>query len=76
MALLGAVLNLDNATDVRHAAAKALGKVAVPSDLVELKKLAADYPEVSVRKTLQTACARIGGTEDGGAKLALRNGEP
>jgi len=60
-ALLGAARNLDNATDVRHAAAAALGKVAVESDLAELSKLAADYPEVSVRKVLQTACARIRG---------------
>jgi hypothetical protein len=73
-ALLGAVRNLDNATDVRHAAAKALGKIAEPSDLAELKKLAADYPEVSVRKVLQTACARIGGAEDGAASLALQKG--
>jgi HEAT repeat protein len=73
-ALLGGVRNLDNATDVRHAAATALGKVAVPSDLAELNKLAVDYPEVSVRKVLQAACARIGGTEGGGAKLARRNG--
>lgn len=73
-ALLGAVRNLDNATDVRHAAAKALGKVAVPSDLAELNKLAVDYPEVSVRKVLQAACARIGGSEDGGEKLARGNG--
>ena len=72
-ALLGAVRNLDNATDVRHAAAKALGKVSVTSDLAELSKLAAEYPEVSVRKVLQAACARIGGNEDAGAKLARRS---
>ena len=47
VALLGAVRNMENATDVRHAAAKALGKVAEPSDAAELKKLATDYPEVS-----------------------------
>jgi HEAT repeat protein len=74
--LLGAVRNLDNATDVRHAAAAALGKVAVESDWAELSKLASDYPEVSVRKVLQSACARIGGTKDGEAKLARRNGAP
>ena len=70
-ALLGAVRNLDNATDVRHAAATALGKVAVESDLSELSKLAADYPEVSVRKVLQSACARIGGTKDGEATVSI-----
>ncbi len=73
-ALLRVVKNFDNATDVRHSAAKALGKVAELSDLTELKKLAADYPEISVRKVLQATCARIGGTEDGGASLARRNG--
>lgn len=73
-ALLRAVRNLDNATDVRHAAAKALGKIVMPSDLRELQTLAKDYPEVSIRKLLQAACARIGGTEDAGANLARRNG--
>ena len=73
-ALLGAVRNLDNATDVRHAAATALGKIAEASDLAELTKLAADYPEVSVRKVLRAACARIGGTEEEGADLARKNG--
>lgn len=72
-ALLGAVRNLDNATDVRHAAAKALGNVAEPSDLAELSKLAADYPEVSVRKALQSAGARLGGTKTEDATLAQRN---
>lgn len=71
--LLGTVRNLDNATDVRHAAAKALGKVAVPSDLAELDKLAADYPEVSVRKTLQAASDRIVGTTKADQKLARRD---
>lgn len=44
------------------------------SDLDELHELAAGYPEVSVRKVLQGACARIGGTQDDDAKLARRNG--
>ena len=73
-ALLGAVRNLTNATDVRHAAAEALGKLAEPSDLAELTKLAADYPEVSVRKVLQAACARIGGYEEPKAKLTRQGG--
>jgi len=73
-ALLGAVRNLENATDVRHAAARALGKMTEPSELAELSKLAADYPEVSVRKVLRAACARIGGAEEGGANLVRRNG--
>jgi HEAT repeat protein len=73
-ALLGAVRNLENATDVRHAAAKALGKIAEPSDLAELTKLAEDYPEVSVRKALLAACALISSTKEDDAKLAHRNG--
>jgi HEAT repeat protein len=73
--LLGAVANLDNATDVRHAAAKALEKIAEPPDLAELSKLAVNCPEVSVRKALQAACARISGTRAGDARLARRNGE-
>jgi len=66
--------NLDNATDVRRAAATALGKMTVPSDLAEVKAIAAEYPGVSTRKSLLAACARIGGAEDGGAKLVLRKG--
>ncbi len=73
-ALLGAVRNLENAIDVRHAAAQALGKMAEPSDLAELNQLAADYPEVSVRKALLAAAARIGGAEDEGARVALQKG--
>lgn len=52
-ALLGAVRNLDNATDVRHAAARALGEVGGPASLAELRRLAGDYPEVSTRKALR-----------------------
>lgn len=73
--LLRAVRNLENATDVRHAAAKALEKIADPSDLAELSKLATDYPEVSVRKALLAACARLSGTEEPEAKRARRNNE-
>ncbi len=73
-ALLRAVKNLDNATDVRHAAAKALSKIAEPADLAELEKLAAEYPEISVRKVLLATCARIAGTRDGSGSVARRNG--
>ncbi len=72
-ALLRAVRNLDNAVDVRHAAARAFGKIAGPSDLAELNKLAADYPEISVRKVLQSACARLGGTKTEDSTLAQRS---
>ncbi|HMJ89355.1 MAG TPA: HEAT repeat domain-containing protein, partial [Candidatus Acidoferrum sp.] len=57
-ALLGAVRNLDNATDVRHASATALVKLATPGNAAELKRLAANYPEISVRKVLQRAGAK------------------
>jgi len=56
-ALLAAVGNMQNAPDTRHAAAEALGRLADPASLDALRKLAADYPEVSTRKTLLQACA-------------------
>jgi HEAT repeat protein len=55
--LLDVVRNLDNATDVRHAAADALGRVADRAQVDALRKLAHDYPEVSTRKALLHACA-------------------
>ncbi len=72
-ALMAAVRNLDNAVDVRHAAAKALEKIAEVSDLAELAKLATDYPEVSVQKVLQATCARIAVTREPDPNLARRN---
>lgn len=60
-ALLGAVRNLDNAVDVRHAAAVALGKVSGEREKAEINQLARDYPEVSVRKALQKSGARTRG---------------
>ena len=56
-ALLAAVRNFDNAVDVRHAAAVALGRIADPAALDDIRKLAADYPEVSTRRALIAACA-------------------
>ena len=44
--------DLRNAIDVRHAAAEAIGKMAVPEDLAQLTDLARDYPEHSVRLAL------------------------
>ncbi|MBA4149875.1 MAG: HEAT repeat domain-containing protein [Verrucomicrobia bacterium] len=58
-ALLGVVRNMENATDTRHAAAKSLEQIADPSSLSALEKLAADYPEVSTRRVLLSACAII-----------------
>ncbi len=58
-ALLHAVGNHDNATDTRHTAAMALKQIADPESLPELKRLAANYPEVSTRKALLYACETI-----------------
>ena len=60
-ALLGTVRNMENAIDVRHAAARSLERIADPSCLGELEKLAADYPEVSTRRALFAARAKIRG---------------
>lgn len=60
-ALLAAVRNMDNATDVRHTAAVALGAIADPASLPEMEKLAADYPEISTRRALLAAVANLRG---------------
>ncbi|MBI2929257.1 MAG: HEAT repeat domain-containing protein [Verrucomicrobia bacterium] len=57
--LVRVVANLENAPDVRHAAAEALESLADPASLAELKKLADGYPEVSVRRALLAACAKL-----------------
>lgn len=59
--LLRAVANLDNAVDVRHTAAVALGRLADPARLTDLEALAADYPEVSTRRALRAAVYRLSG---------------
>ena len=56
-ALLAVVGNMENAPDARHAAAEALGRIADPASADAIRKLAADYPEVSTRKVLLAACA-------------------
>ena len=56
-ALLAVVGNLDNATDVRYAAVEALAVLADPACLDKMRRLAADYPEVSTRRALMRACA-------------------
>ena len=50
--LLKTLTNLENATDTRYAAAIAAGKLANTAGLTELHRLAADYPEISVRRAL------------------------
>jgi HEAT repeat protein len=54
--LLKVVGNLENALDTRHAAAEALGRLADPGSVEAIRRLAADYPEVSTRKVLLAAC--------------------
>ena len=53
--LLKTVGNLENATDTRHAAAEALGRIADPASREALENLAADYPETSTRRALVQA---------------------
>jgi HEAT repeat protein len=52
--LLHIVSDLGNATDTRHAAAEALGRIADPDSLETIQRIAADYPEISIRRTLLT----------------------
>jgi HEAT repeat protein len=61
--LIQIVANLDNATDTRHAAAEALGKIADPSSLPAIRELAAEYPEVSTRRALLRAATATPHTE-------------
>jgi len=56
--LLKVVANLDNALDVRHAAAQALAMLRDPATMAQLRKLAATYPEVATRRRLLEACSR------------------
>ena len=50
--LLEVVANLENAPDTRHAAALALGHLATPQTTAQMRSLAANYPEMSVRRAL------------------------
>jgi HEAT repeat protein len=56
--LVDVVRNMDNATDTRHAAAKALGDIADPGSRQTISELAQEYPEVSIRRALQEAAGR------------------
>jgi HEAT repeat protein len=69
-ALVAAVTNLDNAVDVRHSAARALGKMAVRTDAAELARMAGNCPEISVRKALLAAATQSGGAGDAYAKAS------
>jgi hypothetical protein len=54
--LMDVVADYDNAISVRHAAARSLGMLDVSNTKMKLRMLAADYPEVSVRRALLEAC--------------------
>ncbi|MHC4401015.1 MAG: HEAT repeat domain-containing protein [Planctomycetota bacterium] len=55
--LLAAVADLDNAMDVRQAAADSLRRIAEPTSLPRLEALAEGYPEIATQFTLWEACA-------------------
>ena len=57
-ALLGVIEDLDNAIDTRYTAAEALQQIHDPASLGAIRRLAADYPEISTRR----ACAGLCGT--------------
>lgn len=57
--LLRTVSALENATDTRHMAARALQRIADPSALGALQSVAAAYPEVSTRRVLLDTCADL-----------------
>jgi HEAT repeat protein len=59
-ALLGVIEDLDNAIDTRYTAAEALQQIHDPASLGAIRRLAADYPEISTRKALLRACAEHG----------------
>jgi HEAT repeat protein len=50
--LLKVIGDMKNALDTRHAAAEAMGRIADTKSAAMIRKLAADYPEVSTRRTL------------------------
>jgi hypothetical protein len=50
--LLKVIGDMKNALDTRHAAAEAMERLAKTGNAPAIRKLAADYPEVSTRRTL------------------------
>jgi HEAT repeat protein len=58
-AMLKVVADLQNAPDTRHAAAVALQRLAAPTDLDALRKLAAACPDVATRRALLLACDKL-----------------
>jgi len=57
--LMDIVRNLENAVDVRHAAAEALGAIGDKASAEKIKDLSEGYPEISVRKALMRAVVKL-----------------
>jgi HEAT repeat protein len=66
--LLKTIGNLQNATDTRHAAAEALGGITDAVTLEKIRKMAADYPEVSTRRALLEISSRSNVRETSGIR--------
>lgn len=59
--LMDVIRHMNNAIDVRHAAAEAMGNLADPNDLPALRTLAESYPEYSVQRALKWSCLQAVG---------------
>jgi len=57
--LMSTVANFENAMDTRSAAARALARTVTPATAPKLQKLAATYPELVTRRSLQAACDAV-----------------
>ena len=53
--LVDIIKDFDNAISVRHEAARAIGRIGDSKAILRIKMLAADYPEVSVRRAMLEA---------------------
>lgn len=60
--LLKIVGDLDNSPDTRHTAAESLGRIADPTSLAQIRRLAANYPDFSVRRSLLRAAESMPAT--------------
>ncbi len=50
--LLNVIANMENATDTRHSAVKALSKINTADHHATIRQMAEDYPEISTRQAL------------------------
>ena len=58
-ALLATVGDPQNAVDTRYSAVTALGRIGDTDSLEPLRRLAANYPEVSTRREMQRVCESL-----------------